>query len=170
MHDKTLTELKAGLQAGDFSSRELTEHFLERIKRHDGELNSFITVTEEQALRQADAADQAIAAGDHRLLTGLPIAHKDIFCTEGVRTSCGSRMLDNFIAPYTATAVEKMAAEGAVMLGKTNMDEFAMGSSNETPSGCPAVRPAVPPPAWRRGWPPAPSAPTPAARSASRRR
>ena len=132
MHDKTLTELKAGLQAGDFSSRELTEHFLERIKRHDGELNSFITVTEEQALRQADAADQAIAAGDHRLLTGLPIAHKDIFCTEGVRTSCGSRMLDNFIAPYTATAVEKMAAEGAVMLGKTNMDEFAMGSSNET--------------------------------------
>ena len=132
MHDKTLTELKAGLQAGDFSSRELTEHFLERIKRHDGELNSFITVTEEQALRQADAADQEIAAGDHRLLTGLPIAHKDIFCTEGVRTSCGSRMLDNFIAPYTATAVEKMAAEGAVMLGKTNMDEFAMGSSNET--------------------------------------
>jgi len=132
MHDKTLTELKAGLQAGDFSSRELTEHFLERIKRHDGELNSFITVTEEQALRQADAADQAIATGDHRLLTGLPIAHKDIFCTEGVRTSCGSRMLDNFIAPYTATAVEKMAAEGAVMLGKTNMDEFAMGSSNET--------------------------------------
>ena len=132
MHDKTLTELKAGLQAGDFSSRELTEHFLERIKRHDGELNSFITVTEEQALRQADAADQEIAAGDHRLLTGLPIAHKDIFCTEGVRTSCGSRMLDNFIAPYTATAVEKMATEGAVMLGKTNMDEFAMGSSNET--------------------------------------
>ncbi len=132
MHDKTLTELKAGLQAGDFSSRELTEHFLARIKRHDGDLNSFITVTEEQALQQADAADQAIAAGDHRLLTGLPVAHKDIFCTEGVRTSCGSRMLDNFIAPYTATAVEKMAQQGAVMLGKTNMDEFAMGSSNET--------------------------------------
>ena len=141
MHDKTLTELKAGLQAGDFSSRELTEHFLERIKRHDGELNSFITVTEEQALRQADAADQAIAAGDHRLLTGLPIAHKDIFCTEGVRTSCGSRMLDNFIAPYTATAVEKMATEGAVMLGKTNMDEFAMGSSNETSFYGPVKKP-----------------------------
>ena len=132
MHDKTLTELKAGLQAGDFSSRELTEHFLARIKQHDGKLNSFISVTEAQALQQADAADQAIAAGDHRLLTGLPIAHKDIFCTEGVRTSCGSRMLDNFIAPYTATAVEKMAQQGAVMLGKTNMDEFAMGSSNET--------------------------------------
>ncbi len=132
MHDKTLTELKAGLQAKDFSARELSEHFLDRIQARDGELNSFITVTRDQALRQADAADQAIAAGDHRLLTGLPIAHKDIFCTEGVRTSCGSRMLDNFVAPYTATAVERMAAQGAVMLGKTNMDEFAMGSSNET--------------------------------------
>ena len=123
MHDKTLTELKAGLQAKDFSARELTEHFLDRVQARDGELNSFVTVTGEQALAQADAADQAIAAGDHRLLTGLPIAHKDIFCTEGVRTSCGSRMLDNFVAPYTATAVERMAAQGAVMLGKTNMDE-----------------------------------------------
>jgi aspartyl-tRNA(Asn)/glutamyl-tRNA(Gln) amidotransferase subunit A len=132
MHNKTLTELKAGLAAGDFSSRELTEHFLARIQQHDGELNSFITVTAEQALAQADAADQAIATGNTGLLTGLPIAHKDIFCTEGVRTSCGSKMLDSFIAPYTATVVEKMAAEGAVMLGKTNMDEFAMGSSNET--------------------------------------
>ena len=132
MHNKTLTELKAGLAAGDFSSRELTEHFLARIQQHDSELNSFITVTAEQALAQADAADQAIAAGNTALLTGLPIAHKDIFCTEGVRTSCGSKMLDSFIAPYTATVVEKMAAEGAVMLGKTNMDEFAMGSSNET--------------------------------------
>ncbi|UWN49048.1 Glutamyl-tRNA(Gln) amidotransferase subunit A [Alcanivorax sp. ALC70] len=132
MHDKTLTELKAGLQAKDFSARELTEHFLDRVQARDGELNSFVTVTGEQALAQADAADQAIAAGDHRLLTGLPIAHKDIFCTEGVRTSCGSRMLDNFIAPYTATVVDNMAREGAIMLGKTNMDEFAMGSSNET--------------------------------------
>ncbi|WP_101674575.1 Asp-tRNA(Asn)/Glu-tRNA(Gln) amidotransferase subunit GatA [Alloalcanivorax mobilis] len=132
MHTKTLTELKAGLQAKDFSARELTEHFLARIEHHDGTLNSFVTVTADQALAQADAADQAIAAGDHRLLTGLPIAHKDIFCTEGVRTSCGSRMLDNFIAPYTATVVEKMADQGAIMLGKTNMDEFAMGSSNET--------------------------------------
>jgi aspartyl-tRNA(Asn)/glutamyl-tRNA(Gln) amidotransferase subunit A len=132
MHTKTLTELKAGLANRDFSSRELTEHFLARIQQYDGDLNSFVTVTDTQALAQADAADAAIAAGKAGLLTGLPIAHKDIFCTEGVRTSCGSKMLDNFIAPYTATVVEKMAAEGAVMLGKTNMDEFAMGSSNET--------------------------------------
>ena len=132
MHNKTLTELKAGLASGDFSSRELTEHFLTRIKQHDGELNSFITVTEAQALAQADAADQAIAAGQGGLLTGLPIAHKDIFCTEGVRTSCASKMLDNFIAPYSATVVNNMASAGAVMLGKTNLDEFAMGSSNET--------------------------------------
>ncbi len=132
MHTKTLTELRAGLAAREFSSRELTEHFLRRIRQFDGELNSLITVTEEQALAQADAADATLARGESGLLTGLPVAHKDIFCTEGVRTSCGSRMLDNFIAPYTATVVEKMAAQGAVMLGKTNMDEFAMGSSNET--------------------------------------
>jgi aspartyl-tRNA(Asn)/glutamyl-tRNA(Gln) amidotransferase subunit A len=132
MHDKTLTELKAGLDAGDFSARELTEHLLARIERLDPQLNSFVTRTAEQALAQADAADQARAAGTAGPLSGLPVAHKDIFCTDGVRTACGSRMLDNFIAPYDATVVEKMQAAGAVMLGKTNMDEFAMGSSNET--------------------------------------
>ena len=105
MHTKTLTELKAGLANRDFSSRELTEHFLARIQQYDSDLNSFVTVTDTQALAQADAADAAIAAGKAGLLTGLPIAHKDIFCTEGVRTSCGSKMLDNFIAPYTATVV-----------------------------------------------------------------
>ncbi|MCG7599012.1 Asp-tRNA(Asn)/Glu-tRNA(Gln) amidotransferase subunit GatA [Halomonas sp. McH1-25] len=131
MHDKTLTELATALAAGEFSSRELTESLLARIERLDGELNSFVTVTAEQALQAADAADATRAKGDAGPLTGLPLALKDIFCTQGVRTSCGSKMLDNFIAPYDATVVEKLAAAGTVSLGKTNMDEFAMGSSNE---------------------------------------
>lgn len=132
LHKHTLTELKALLDAGKVSARELTDTFLARIEALDGELNSFVTVTAEQARREADAADAARSKGDTGLLNGLPIAHKDIFCTDGVRTSCGSRMLDNFISPYDATVVEKMRAAGAIMLGKTNMDEFAMGSSNET--------------------------------------
>jgi aspartyl-tRNA(Asn)/glutamyl-tRNA(Gln) amidotransferase subunit A len=132
LHQHTLTELKALLDSGDISSRELTDYFLARIERFDGELNSFVTVTAEQARSEADAADVLRSKGEAGLLNGLPIAHKDIFCTRGVRTSCGSRMLDNFISPYDATVVEKMRAAGAVMLGKTNMDEFAMGSSNET--------------------------------------
>ncbi len=132
MHNKTLSELAAGLQAKAFSSVELTQHFLDRIKQYDGELNSFITVTEAQALAQAKAADEVIAAGNAGALTGIPLAQKDIFCTDGVRTSCGSKMLDNFIAPYNATVIEKFNTAGAVMLGKVNMDEFAMGSSNET--------------------------------------
>ncbi len=131
MHDKTLTELAAALAAGEFSSRELTASLLARIERLDGELNSFITVTGEQALQAAEAADAARARGEAGPLAGLPLALKDIFCTRGVRTSCGSRMLDNFEAPYDATVVEKLAAAGSVSLGKTNMDEFAMGSSNE---------------------------------------
>jgi aspartyl-tRNA(Asn)/glutamyl-tRNA(Gln) amidotransferase subunit A len=132
MHDQTIAELAAGLRARTFSSRELTEHYLERIARLDPRLNSFITVADEQALAAADAADARIGAGAAGPLTGIPIAHKDIFCTEGIRTSCGSRMLDNFVAPYSATVVEQLRQAGAVMLGKTNMDEFAMGSSNET--------------------------------------
>ncbi|KXS38783.1 MAG: aspartyl-tRNA(Asn)/glutamyl-tRNA (Gln) amidotransferase subunit A [Halomonadaceae bacterium T82-2] len=131
MHDKTLTELAAALAAGEFSSRELTEFLLARIDRLDGELNSFITVTADAALEAADRADQTRATGQAGPLTGLPLALKDIFCTRGVRTSCGSRMLDNFVSPYDATVVEKLAAAGSVSLGKTNMDEFAMGSSNE---------------------------------------
>src|SRR5690606_22431255 len=99
LHDKTLRQLRDGLQQGDFSSRELTQHFLDRINALDGELNSFITVTAEQALAQADAADQARASGNAGVLNGVPIAHKDIFCTRGVRTSCASRMLDNFVSP-----------------------------------------------------------------------
>ena len=132
MHTKTLKALSDALTAGEVSSQELTQHFLDRIKQHDPGVNSFITVTEEQALAQAKAADEQRAAGNASALTGVPIAHKDIFCTQGVRTSCASKMLDNFIAPYNATVVEKMNNAGIVTLGKTNMDEFAMGSSNET--------------------------------------
>ncbi|MGD2117828.1 MAG: Asp-tRNA(Asn)/Glu-tRNA(Gln) amidotransferase subunit GatA [Chromatiales bacterium] len=132
MHSKSISELAAGLRAGEFSSVELTRHFLERIKQYDGELNSFISLCEDEALAQAKAADARIQAGEDGLLIGIPIAHKDIFCTDGVRTSCGSKMLDNFIAPYDATVVSKLKQAGVIMLGKTNMDEFAMGSSNET--------------------------------------
>jgi aspartyl-tRNA(Asn)/glutamyl-tRNA(Gln) amidotransferase subunit A len=132
MYRKTIAELAAGLRAGEFSSEELTRAFLDRIKTHDQQLNSVVTVTEERALEAARAADRRLKNGDGATLTGIPFLHKDIFCTEGVRTSCGSRMLDNFEAPYDATVSAKLKQAGAVMLGKTNMDEFAMGSSNET--------------------------------------
>ncbi|MGM0783458.1 MAG: Asp-tRNA(Asn)/Glu-tRNA(Gln) amidotransferase subunit GatA [Pseudomonadota bacterium] len=131
MHDKTLSELAAGLASGEFTSHELTQHLLSRIERLDGELNSFITVTPDAALKTAELADAARAAGQAGALTGLPLALKDIFCTQGVKTSAGSRMLDDFVSPYDATVVEKLADAGTVSLGKTNMDEFAMGSSNE---------------------------------------
>jgi len=137
MHDLSISELAAGLRERRFSSRELTRHYLDRIARLDPQLNSFITVTAERALQQADAADALLARGEGGRLTGIPLAQKDIFCTEGVKTSCGSRMLDTFVAPYDATVVRKLHAAapdgaGMVMLGKCNMDEFAMGSSNET--------------------------------------
>jgi aspartyl-tRNA(Asn)/glutamyl-tRNA(Gln) amidotransferase subunit A len=132
MHTRTLAELAEALRTGDTCSEELTRHFLARIESLDPQLNAFITVTSEQALEAARAADRARAAGEAGPLTGIPLAHKDIFCTEGVKTSCGSRMLDNFVSPYDATVVAKLKAAGGVMLGKTNMDEFAMGSSNET--------------------------------------
>ena len=133
MHTSSLKKLSEGLRTRQFSSRELTQHFLARIDTLDPQINSFITVTAERALSQADAADRRIAEGTATALTGIPIAQKDLFCTEGVRTSCASRMLDRFIAPYDATVVKKLHAEaGMVMLGKCNMDEFAMGSSNET--------------------------------------
>lgn len=132
MHKNTLKQLSDALQKGEFTSVELTQHYLDRIQVHNGDLNAFITVTEEQALAQAEAADQKRQAGEAGPLTGIPVAHKDIFCTQGVRTSCASLMLDKFVSPYDATVVEKIADTGMVMLGKTNMDEFAMGSSNET--------------------------------------
>ncbi|MDP1573938.1 MAG: Asp-tRNA(Asn)/Glu-tRNA(Gln) amidotransferase subunit GatA [Coxiellaceae bacterium] len=132
MHNKTISELSKLLHEKKISSKELTQHFLNRIEATDKTLNSFITVTSVEALQQADNADKKIAAGDAHLLTGIPIAQKDIFCTKDVKTTCGSKMLDNFIAPYNATVIEKCNDAGMVMLGKTNMDEFAMGSSNET--------------------------------------
>jgi len=131
VHNKSIKELAAGLRAKEFSSVELTQAMLARILQFQS-INSFITVNEDFALQQAKNADARIAQGDFGLLTGIPMAHKDIFCTLGVKTSCGSRMLDNFIAPYNATVVDKLTAAGTVMLGKLNMDEFAMGSSNET--------------------------------------
>lgn len=131
MHNKTIAELAKGLRSGEFSSVELTSAFLDRIKQYSS-LNAYITVTEDLALQQAKAADARLAKGEAELLTGIPVAQKDIFCTEDVKTTCGSRMLDNFIAPYNATVVDKFNNAGAVMLGKLNMDEFAMGSSNET--------------------------------------
>ncbi|MFU8788527.1 MAG: Asp-tRNA(Asn)/Glu-tRNA(Gln) amidotransferase subunit GatA [Methylobacter sp.] len=131
MYNKTIAELAKGLRSGEFSSVELTASFLGRIKRHE-HLNAYVTVTDELALQQAQAADARLAKGAAELLTGIPMAQKDIFCTEGVKTTCGSKMLGNFIAPYDATVVDKFNRAGAVMLGKLNMDEFAMGSSNET--------------------------------------
>ncbi len=132
MLNLTISELARGLRDKTYSSVELSQFFLQRIASLDPKLNSFITVTPEQALAEAKAADARLAAGDADLMTGIPFAHKDIFCTDGVRTTCGSRMLEKFIAPYDATVVQNFKRAGAVCLGKTNMDEFAMGSSNET--------------------------------------
>jgi aspartyl-tRNA(Asn)/glutamyl-tRNA(Gln) amidotransferase subunit A len=132
MHTFTLAELAKKLRAKEFSATELTKSLLSRVESSQPTLNAFVTVTGEMALSQAKAADAALASGRAGPLTGLPLAHKDIFCTTGVRTSCGSKMLDNFVSPYDATVVEKLNAAGMITLGKTNMDEFAMGSSNET--------------------------------------
>lgn len=131
MHYKTIAELSNDLASKKISSVELTNYFLKRINQFDKKLNSFITISEEQALQDANQADALHAKGQARPLTGIPIAQKDIFCTQGIKTSCGSKMLDNFISPYDATVVKKFKMAGTVLLGKTNMDEFAMGSSNE---------------------------------------
>ena len=131
-HTLSIGELARRLAANEISSVELTRHFLARIERLNPSLNAVITLTADRALEAARAADSRLAAGERGRLLGIPLIHKDIFCTDGVRTSCGSRMLDNFISPYDATIVTKLKAAGTVMLGKSNMDEFAMGSSNET--------------------------------------
>jgi aspartyl-tRNA(Asn)/glutamyl-tRNA(Gln) amidotransferase subunit A len=132
MHELTLAEIARGLAAKQFSSEELTRALLARIHQLDPHLNSFISVTDELAIAQARAADARRAQGESGDLLGAPLGHKDLFCTQGVRTSCASRMLDNFKAPYDATVVARLAAAGTVTLGKTNMDEFAMGSANES--------------------------------------
>ena len=132
MHQLTLAEIAQGLAAKQFSATELTQNLLARINQLDPQLNSFITVTEELALAQAKAADARRAAGENAPLLGAPIGHKDLFCTQDVLTSCASKILTGFKAPYNATVVEKLAAAGTVTLGKLNMDEFAMGSANES--------------------------------------
>jgi aspartyl-tRNA(Asn)/glutamyl-tRNA(Gln) amidotransferase subunit A len=132
LHTLSVAELGKGLHERKFSSVELTRALLERVRASQPKLNAFITITEAQALAQAAAADAGIAAGRGGQLTGIPLVHKDIFCTEGVLTSCGSKMLANFESPYDATVVARLKSAGMVMLGKANMDEFAMGSSNET--------------------------------------
>lgn len=131
MHTKTIAEHAKDLEKKCYSSEELTQYYLKRIENLDPLLNSFITVTPESALASARLADQKRHAGHTHPLLGIPIAHKDIFCTEALKTSCASKMLDNFVSPYDATLVQKLKATGSVLLGKTNMDEFAMGSSTE---------------------------------------
>jgi aspartyl-tRNA(Asn)/glutamyl-tRNA(Gln) amidotransferase subunit A len=132
LHNLSIGELRERLDKRQISSVELTRHFLARIELLNPTLNAVITLTATQALREAAEADRRLGAGENGPLLGIPLIHKDIFCTEGVRTSCGSRMLDNFVAPYDATVVNRLKTAGTVMLGKANMDEFAMGSSNET--------------------------------------
>src|SRR5690606_7822506 len=132
MHDLTIAQLAEALRARKLSAGKVTGRGLDRIGKLDGGLNADMTVARDGALRDAEEADRRLADGTAGPLTGVPIAHKDIFCTAGVKTSCGSRMLDNFVSPYDATVVERLKDAGVVMLGKTNMDEFAMGSSNET--------------------------------------
>lgn len=132
LHQLTVAQLNQGLQQKKFSSEELTNHFLRRITELDSEYNCYITLDTETAQSRAKDADKQLANGAQKPLLGVPIAHKDIFCTRGVKTTCGSKMLNNFIPPYDATVVSKLYQAGAIMLGKTNMDEFAMGSSNET--------------------------------------
>ena len=132
MEKFSLKELSDGLKAKKFSSVEITQFFLDRLDRYNASINAFITIDNEKSLKMAKQSDEIIKEGRQDYLTGIPIAQKDIFCAEGWKTTCGSKMLDNFISPYDATVISKFNNVGAVNLGKTNMDEFAMGSSNET--------------------------------------
>jgi len=139
--DQTIHQLHQRLSSGEISSVALTEAYLQRIEQTDPEVNAYITICRDAALADAAAADKRIAAGDIDLLTGIPLALKDIFNSEGLRTTCGSKILDNFVSPYDATTVARLKARGAVILGKLNMDEFAMGSSNENSAAGPVRNP-----------------------------
>src|SRR3989344_9592808 len=138
----SLSELRKLLDEKKVSSVELTKYFLARIKKHNPELNAFLTVTEEEALKQAKEADEFIASpGENPFLCGIPYAAKDLFCTKGVRTTAASKILDNYIPPYDATVIKKLKDQKAVLLGKTNLDQFAHGSSGETSAFGPAKNP-----------------------------
>ncbi len=144
----SVNKIVTAIKNKDISAEELTREYLKKIKKHDEDLNCFITLTENSAIKKAKEIDKDIAKKIYRPLSGLPIAQKDIFCTKDVKTSCGSKMLDNFISPYNATIIEKLEDAGTIMLGKTNMDEFAMGSSNETSFYGPVKNP------WNRDYVP----------------
>ena len=134
LHTLTIAEANRLLATGKISSVELTQALLDRIADHDEKIGAFITVDTDNALAQAKAADELIAAGSQKTFTGIPIALKDLLCTQGVKTTCASKILDDFIPQYDATVVEKLKKENAVLIGKTNLDEFAMGSSTENSS------------------------------------
>ncbi len=140
MHERSLHEHAEALRKGEYTCTELTHHFLDRIRKHS-DLNALITLTEELALEQAIRADERLARNEAEPLTGIPLVHKDLFCTRGVLTTCGSRILENFVSPYDATVVRQLNQAGMVTLGKTNMDEFAMGSSNENSYFGPVANP-----------------------------
>ena len=129
--DLTISELRQGLDSGELSAQEVARAYLDRIASTDGKIKAFVTVTEDAALAQAEEAQAAIREGDSAPLTGIPLGIKDVICTKGVPTTCSSRMLENFRPPYDATVMERLNGQKAVMLGKLNMDEFAMGSSTE---------------------------------------
>ena len=137
----TIADAARGLRRRDFTARELTRAHLDAVEALNPRLNAFITVTADQAEAQADAADQALAAGQGGPLAGIPLAIKDLFCTHGVRTTAASRILDNFIPPYESTVTANLLRDGAVFLGKSNLDEFAMGSSNMSSAFGPVENP-----------------------------